>query len=67
MKQFASWFTHGVTGGAALRKSIYEAKTGPAVLEAVERFFEQRLSNENNSAVEDITPEPELIADPAWG
>ena len=39
MKQFASWFTHGVHGGAALRKSIYEAKTGSAILEAVDRFF----------------------------
>ena len=43
MKQFASWFTHGVPGGAALRKAIYEAKTGPAILDAVERFFEPRL------------------------
>ena len=32
MKQFASWFTHGVPGGAILRKSIYEAKSGEAVL-----------------------------------
>ena len=40
MKQFASWFTHGIAGGAALRKSIYESKTGEAVLAAVERFFE---------------------------
>ena len=39
MKQFASWFTHGVPGGAALRKSIYEAKSGPAILGAVDRFF----------------------------
>jgi tRNA-dihydrouridine synthase B len=67
MKQFASWFTHGVTSGAALRKSIYEAKTGPAVLEAVERFFESRLPGENISIVENLIPEPELIADPAWG
>ncbi|TCK74169.1 tRNA dihydrouridine synthase DusB [Acidipila rosea] len=43
MKQFASWFTHGVPGGAALRKSIYESKTGDAVLAAVEQFFEPRL------------------------
>ena len=43
MKQFASWFTHGIPGGGALRKCIYEAKTGPAVLDAVERFFEPRL------------------------
>jgi nifR3 family TIM-barrel protein len=40
MKQFASWFTHGVPGGAALRKSIYESKTGEAILAAVGRFFE---------------------------
>ncbi len=44
MKQFASWFTHGVAGGGALRKAIYEAKTGVAVLDAVEQFFEERLS-----------------------
>jgi len=43
MKQFASWFTHGVPGGAALRKSIYESKTGDAVIAAVERFFEPAL------------------------
>ena len=42
MKQFASWFTHGVPGGAALRKAIYEAKSGPLILDAVEAFFEAR-------------------------
>ncbi len=39
MKQFASWFTHGVPGGSALRKAIFEAKNGPAVLDSVEAFF----------------------------
>jgi tRNA-dihydrouridine synthase B len=39
MKQFASWFTHGVPGGAILRKSIYEAKSTDAVLDAVDVFF----------------------------
>jgi tRNA-dihydrouridine synthase B len=43
MKQFASWFTHGVSGGAALRKAIYEAKSGPAILESVEQFFEAKV------------------------
>jgi nifR3 family TIM-barrel protein len=43
MKQFASWFTHGVPGGAALRKAIYEAKNAPEILCRVEEFFEQRL------------------------
>jgi tRNA-dihydrouridine synthase B len=42
MKQFASWFTHGVPGGAALRKAIYEAKSAPEILQRVEEFFEQR-------------------------
>jgi tRNA-dihydrouridine synthase B len=43
MKQFASWFTHGVPGGAALRKEIYESKTAPEILSRVEGFFEARL------------------------
>jgi nifR3 family TIM-barrel protein len=40
MKQFAAWFTHGVPNGAHLRKAIFEARTGPAVLAEVEGFFE---------------------------
>jgi len=43
MKQFASWFTHGVPGGAGLRKAIYESKSAPEILNRVEEFFEQRL------------------------
>ncbi|MFZ0731100.1 MAG: tRNA dihydrouridine synthase DusB [Candidatus Sulfotelmatobacter sp.] len=43
MKQFASWFTHGVPGGAHLRKAIYESKSAPEVLSRVEEFFEARL------------------------
>jgi tRNA-dihydrouridine synthase B len=43
MKQFASWFTHGVPGGAGLRKAIYESKNAPEILARVEEFFEQRL------------------------
>jgi tRNA-dihydrouridine synthase len=43
MKQFASWFTHGVPGGSALRKAIYEAKAAPEILGKVEEFFESRL------------------------
>jgi nifR3 family TIM-barrel protein len=43
MKQFASWFTHGVTGGAALRKAIYESKSRVEILTSVEAFFENRL------------------------
>jgi nifR3 family TIM-barrel protein len=43
MKQFASWFTHGVPGGAALRKAIYEAREDHEILKRVEDFFEARL------------------------
>jgi tRNA-dihydrouridine synthase B len=43
MKQFASWFTHGVSGGAGLRKEIYESKAATEVLSRVEDFFEARL------------------------
>ena len=39
MKQFASWFTHGVEGGAKLRKAIYEAKKPEQIVDAVELFF----------------------------
>jgi len=43
MKQFASWFTHGVPGGASLRKAIYESKSPVELLGRVEEFFEARL------------------------
>jgi tRNA-dihydrouridine synthase B len=43
MKQFASWFTHGVPGGAGLRKAIYELKSTVEILARVEEFFEARL------------------------
>jgi len=39
MKQFASWFTHGVANGSHLRKAIYEARTDQEILERVEEFF----------------------------
>jgi nifR3 family TIM-barrel protein len=42
MKQFASWFTHGIPGGSGLRKAIFEAKNGAGVLDSVEAFFEGR-------------------------
>ena len=44
MKQFASWFTHGVPGGAGLRKAIYESKNAPEILTRVEDFFESRIT-----------------------
>jgi tRNA-dihydrouridine synthase B len=52
MKQFATWFTHGVPGGAKLRASIYHARTGPAVLGEVERFFVAQSEAGDNAADE---------------
>jgi nifR3 family TIM-barrel protein len=43
MKQFASWFTHGVPGGSTLRKAIYEAKSGTEIVVRVQEFFEAKL------------------------
>jgi nifR3 family TIM-barrel protein len=51
MKQFASWFTHGVEGGARLRKAIYQARSPQQIVEEVEAFF--------------ASPEPETISDEA--
>jgi nifR3 family TIM-barrel protein len=45
MKQFASWFTHGVRNGAILRKAVYESRTEAAVLDAVEHFFSGTLTS----------------------
>jgi tRNA-dihydrouridine synthase B len=53
MKQFASWFTHGVPGGAGLRKAIYEAREAREILQRVEDFFEARLSGAGASAREE--------------
>jgi len=39
MKQFASWFTHGVRYGSALRKAVYEARQEQEILAAVDGFF----------------------------
>src|SRR5665213_103195 len=52
MKQFASYFTHGVAGGAKLRTAIYQARSGPAVLEQVDAFFVAQLSGEGHGVDE---------------
>lgn len=50
MKQFVSWFTHGVAGGAALRKAVYESRTEQQILERVEAFFESLLAQPTPAA-----------------
>jgi len=43
MKQFASWFTHAIPYGAALRKSIFESQTECEVMKRIEEFFHTAL------------------------
>ena len=40
MKQFATYFTHGVRHGAQLRASIYHAQQPAAILDLVDEFFQ---------------------------
>ncbi|HWF07140.1 MAG TPA: tRNA dihydrouridine synthase DusB [Bryobacteraceae bacterium] len=39
MKQFATYFTHGVRGGAQLRVAIYQAKEAARIAGLVDEFF----------------------------
>ena len=44
MKQFATYFTHGVRNGSKLRVEIYRASEATHILDAVEAFFERELT-----------------------
>ena len=69
MKQFASWFTHGVAGGAKLRAAIYQAKTGVEVLARVDEFFLTQLANGEPAQLDETDldpasmPEASLVCD----
>jgi nifR3 family TIM-barrel protein len=67
MKQFATWFTHGVLGGAKLRAAIYQARTGPDVLGEVERFFAAQGDGDGvaveAAAAQEFLPETALVCD----
>jgi tRNA-dihydrouridine synthase B len=60
MKQFASWFTHGVPHGAQLRKAVYESKNSQDILDAVDRFFEALLDGQSR-----IIASPQVVENPA--
>src|SRR6266853_8144 len=44
MKQFATYFTHGVRNGAGLRADIYHAHDAAHILDLVDAFFERELA-----------------------
>ena len=55
MKQFATYFSHGVRGGAQLRTSIYQAREAATILDLVDEFF----SEERAAVTAAFQPEPE--------
>ncbi|WP_263372074.1 tRNA dihydrouridine synthase [Granulicella cerasi] len=70
MKQFASWFTHGVPGGGTLRREIFESKRGAEVMDKIDAFFAERARLGELEHVTDSASEAdaELDAAPAaWG
>jgi hypothetical protein len=44
MKQFTSWFTHGVRNGSGLRKAVYESNDGREIIQRVDQFFAVSLN-----------------------
>jgi nifR3 family TIM-barrel protein len=65
MKQFATWFTHGVPGGARLRSAIYQSRTGEEVLDRVNEFFATEPSSDvlTENQTESSFPEAALVCD----
>jgi tRNA-dihydrouridine synthase len=49
MKQFATYFTHGVRNGAKLRTEIYRAQEVLHILDVVDRFFSEQLGSTSAS------------------
>jgi nifR3 family TIM-barrel protein len=43
MKQFATYFTHGVRNGAKLRVAVYQARDAAQILDHVDRHFEREI------------------------
>jgi tRNA-dihydrouridine synthase B len=66
MKQFASWFTHGVPGGATLRREIFEAKRGAEVMERVDAFFSIRMQMQRDQEQFDKAADGTGLVAPAW-
>ncbi len=60
MKQFVAWFTHGVTGGTALRRAVYHAQKGPDILASVDQFFDELLNGRVKPHEIAHLPEPQL-------
>jgi tRNA-dihydrouridine synthase B len=44
MKQFATYFTHGVTNGSKLRSAVHHATDARAIVDLVDEFFSRELA-----------------------
>ena len=60
MKQFATYFTHGVRNGSQLRAEIYKATEAPQILGMVDAFFERELSEVAEPSVDPLHSVPWL-------
>jgi hypothetical protein len=56
MKQFATYFTHGVRNGAKLRTEIYRCHEIPPILSVVDRFFSEQINSDQTTAVQSLEP-----------
>ena len=46
MKQFATYFTHGIRNGSKLRTDVYRAGSIPQILEIVDHFFSEQADSQ---------------------
>jgi hypothetical protein len=51
MKQFATYFTHGVRNGSRLRAAIYPAQEPAAILDLVDEFFQSESGKAEEPAL----------------
>jgi tRNA-dihydrouridine synthase B len=48
MKQFATYFTHGIRNGSELRYAVHHAHKAPEILDCVDAFFAQLTATSTN-------------------
>ena len=56
MKQFATYFTHGVRNGSKLRTEIYRTQDARGILDIVDAFFEEELTSSAAARIGSLEP-----------
>jgi hypothetical protein len=49
MKQFATYFTHGIRNGSELRYAVHHAHKAAEILDCVDAFFTQNAATQNSN------------------